>query len=50
MSMILSIEKARQTEARAAWGKGQLVVGAYYRHRKSGWLRRVTRPNARAVV
>jgi hypothetical protein len=27
MSMILSIEQERQAEARAAWAKGELVVG-----------------------
>jgi hypothetical protein len=47
--MILSIEQARQAEARAAWAKGQLVVGAYYQHRDSGWLRRVTHLNGRDV-
>jgi hypothetical protein len=49
MSMILRIEQARQAEARAAWAKGQLVVGAYYQHRKSGWLRRVTELDGRYV-
>jgi hypothetical protein len=29
MSMILRIEQARQAEARTAWAKGELVVGAY---------------------
>jgi hypothetical protein len=50
MSMILSIEQARQAEARAAWAKGQLVVGAYYQHRNSGWLCRVTDLDGRHVL
>jgi len=33
--MILSIEQARQAEARTAWAKGELVVGAYYQHRRT---------------
>jgi hypothetical protein len=49
MSMILSIEQARQAEARAAWAKGELVVGVYYQHRNSGWLRRVTHLDGRHV-
>jgi hypothetical protein len=47
--MTLNIEPTRQAEARAAWAKGQLVVGAYYQHRDSGWLRRVTHLNGRDV-
>ena len=46
---ILSIEQAQQAEARTAWAKGQLVVGAYYQHRNSGWLRRVTYLDGRDV-
>src|SRR5262249_29172049 len=49
MSMILSVEQARQSEAHAAWAKGQLVIGAYYQHRESGWLRRLTHLDGRHV-
>jgi hypothetical protein len=49
MSMILRIEQARQAEARTAWAKGELVIGAYYQHRKSGWLRCVTDLDGRYV-
>jgi hypothetical protein len=49
MRMILHIEQSRQAEARAACPKGELVIGAYYQHRKSGWLRRVTDLDGRYV-
>jgi hypothetical protein len=45
----LNIEPTLQAEARAAWAKGQLVVGAYYQHRDSEWLRRVTHLNGHHV-
>jgi hypothetical protein len=47
-----SLTAKRQAEARAAWtsaaGK-MLVVGAYYRHRKAGWPRRVLRIEGRDI-
>jgi hypothetical protein len=50
MSVILSIEQAGKRKRVSAWAKGQLVVGAHYQHRNSGWLRRVTDLDGRHVL